>query len=78
MWGEIVAQKYVMRLNALQAVNHTSEFPQLFRSWRDHALKADREGQRAFTLHDRWRVVYRPDADGRGVLIEEVSNHYGD
>ena len=49
MWGDVVAQKYVMRLNALQAVNHAGEFPMLFRSWRDHALKAEREGQRAFT-----------------------------
>lgn len=78
LWGEVVAKKYIERVNALQAVNDVSEFGKSFPHYRDHDLKGPKLGLRAFILHDRWRVEYEPDADGKGVLIKEVSNHYGD
>ncbi|MBN8689968.1 MAG: plasmid maintenance system killer [Armatimonadetes bacterium] len=78
LWGDVVAKKYIERVNALQAVNDVSEFGKSFPHYRDHDLKGPRAGLRAFTLHDRWRLEYWPDADGKGAVIEEVSNHYGD
>lgn len=78
LWGDVVAKKYIERVNALQALNDVSEFGRSFPHYRDHDLKGPKTGLRAFTLHDRWRLEYRPDADGKGATIEEVSNHYGD
>lgn len=78
LWGETVAKRYVERVNALQAVNDVSEFGPSFRGYKDHALKGPKRHLRAFTLHDRWRVEYEPDVNGKGVTIKEVSKHYGD
>jgi proteic killer suppression protein len=78
LWGETVARKYIERVNALQAVNDTSEFGASFPHFKDHPLKGAKKDRRAFILHDRWRVEYEPDKDGKGATILEVSNHYGD
>ena len=78
LWGKVVAEKYIERGNALQAVNHVSEFAAAFPAYKDHPLKGPKKHLRAFILHDRWRVEYEPDEDGKGVTIQEVSNHYGD
>lgn len=78
IWGETVARKYIERLNALQAVNDVSEFCEAFPHYKDHALKGPKKHMRSLILHDRWRVEYQPDKDGKGVTIQEVSNHYGD
>ncbi len=77
LWGETPVRKYIERINALQAVNDVSEFATAFPQYRDHALKGDKKHLRAFTLHDRLRVEYEPDPDGKGVTIREVSIHYG-
>ena len=77
-WGEASARKFIERVNALQAVDSVAEFATAFPQYRDHALKGDKGNLRAFTLHDRWRVEYEPDSDGKGVTIREVSKHYGD
>lgn len=73
-----MARKYIERVNALQAVNDVGEFAAAFPQYKDHGLKGKKGHLRAFILHDRWRVEYEPDADGKGVTIKEVSNHYGD
>jgi mRNA-degrading endonuclease YafQ of YafQ-DinJ toxin-antitoxin module len=78
LWGEAPAKKYIERVNALQAVNNVSEFANAFPQYRDHPLKGDKKHLRAFTLHDRLRVEYEPDADGKEATIREVSTHYGD
>jgi proteic killer suppression protein len=78
LWSETVAKKFIERVNALQAVNDASEFAAAFPQYKDHELKGKKKHLRAFILHDRWRVEYEPDADGKGVTIKEVSNHYGD
>ena len=78
LWGETVAKRYIERVNALQAVNDATEFASSFRGYKDHPLKGPKKHLRAFILHDRWRVEYEPDADGKGVTIKEVSKHYGD
>ncbi len=78
LWGESTARKYIERVNALQSVNDVSEFAGSFPRYRDHPLKGDKKHLRAFTLHDRLRVEYEPDEDGKGVTIREVSIHYGD
>ena len=78
LWGELAALKFIARINALQAVNDVSEFASAFPQYRDHPLKGDKKHLRAFTLHDRLRVEYEPDTDGKGVTIREVSTHYGD
>lgn len=79
LWGsEAVARKYIERINALQSVNDVAEFAGAFPQYRDHDLKGPMKGLRAFILHDRWRVEYEPDKDGKGVTIRQVSKHYGD
>ena len=78
LWGEPAARKFVERINALQSVSDVTEFAKSFPQYRDHALVGDKKHLRAFTLHDRWRVEYEADADGKGVTIRGVSMHYGD
>lgn len=78
LWGEATARKYIERVNALQTVNDISEFAYTLSQYRDHPLKGEKNHRRAFTLHDRLRVEYEPDEDGKGLTIKEVSSHYGD
>lgn len=47
------------------------------RSLRLHQLRGDRAGELAIRLTGQWRLVFRL-ADGDGVIVEEVSAHYGD
>jgi plasmid maintenance system killer protein len=41
-----------------------------------HPLKGDREGQYSLTVLGRWRLILTVEGDD-AVVIEEVSNHYG-
>jgi toxin HigB-1 len=40
--------------------------------------KRGETGQRSMVLHDRWRLIVRieTDAQGKQVLVLEISNHY--
>ena len=74
-WGVPVARKYVVRLSQLKSAPSRADLMAL-RALRLHPLRGGREGQWAIDLHSRWRLVVSFDADT--VIIEEVSNHYGD
>lgn len=74
-WGSAVARRYVHRI---RTIVRTRAFAELYTipSLRFHPLHGDREGQYSLALVGRWRLIVRPDADR--VIIEEVTNHYGD
>lgn len=78
MWNQTIAKKYIERVNALQNLDDAAEFSQAFPHYSDHALIGNKSHLRAFILHDRWRVEYEVELNGKGVIIREVSNHYGD
>ena len=76
-WGPVVGRQYIRRIETLQAV---AEFNDLMRitTLRLHALRGDREGEYALTLHGRWRLILRPDHANNRLIVQEVTNHYGD
>ncbi|MBA4182052.1 MAG: hypothetical protein C0506_15790 [Anaerolinea sp.] len=74
-WGHGVARKFVQRNNQLAAARDRRELYAL-RSLRIHQLTGDRAGRWAIVLHGPWRLeVTFSDNE---VMVEEVSNHYGD
>ncbi len=77
-WGEVVALKYVDRIDILWACRSIADLgklPQL----RFHPLKGDRKGQYAIDLDEKMRLIVSFMDEGRTrVRIEEVSKHYGD
>ena len=78
VFGPKVARKYVQRINLIKAASSLTDlgqFPQL----RLHALKGPLKGSWAIDLHDRYRLIFSLEGKNlESVLIEEVSNHYGD
>ena len=46
-------------------------------SWRDEALKGQRQGQRSIRLNRQWRAIYSVSSSGELTLltIEEVTPH---
>jgi len=79
-WGEAVAEKFILRIQVLQAILCLEDLRQ-FSFLRFHSLKGSRKGQYAVDIHDRWRLVFTLQEDedgGEAILILEVSNHYGD
>jgi plasmid maintenance system killer protein len=48
-----------------------------YRLLRLHKLSGDRQDTYAATIHGRWRLILRKISETE-ILIEEVSNHYGD
>ena len=74
-WGEVVARKFVQRINQLRAAQHQRELYAL-RSLRLHQLTGDRSGRWAMTIHGSWRLEI--SFAGDTATIEEVSNHYDD
>ena len=74
-WGSAIARKYIQRIEQLKAVRNEQEIRAL-PGVRAHRLAGTRAGRMALTLHDRWRVEVALADDV--ILIEEVSNHYGD
>ena len=77
LWGEAVARKYIMRVVILQSARDFREARKLA-SLRAHPLRGERAGQWALDLTGRYRLIVRPSADGKRVMIEEVCSHYGD
>ena len=77
-WGEVVARRYILRVNVLYAVRAGDDlyaFPEL----RFHPLKGDRKGEYAISLDGAWRLVVTfSDEEMTVVRVEEVSKHYGD
>lgn len=76
-WGPAVARAYVKRLLLLKSLDSFADVRR-FAQFRAHPLRGRRSGQWALELHGRWRLIVIPLNDEDGVMIEEVSNHYGD
>jgi plasmid maintenance system killer protein len=76
-WGVDVARKYISRTDALFAAADFEVVKQL-RTLRAHRLEGRYQGRWALDLTGRWRLIIRPSRDGKAVMIEEVTNHYGD
>jgi proteic killer suppression protein len=78
LWGQVVARKYVQRIDALYATRSADD---LFKipPLRFHPLEGDKGGKYALTVHDRIRLIlsFEDEALTR-VVVEEVSKHYGD
>jgi plasmid maintenance system killer protein len=74
-WGTVVARKYIQRVEQLKAVGNEHEIRAL-PGVRAHRLSGARAGRLALTLHGRWRLEITIEGDV--ILVEEVSNHYGD
>ena len=74
-WGTDVGRAYLRRV---AVINNVSEFSKLFdiNTLRLHPLMGDRQGYYSLTLSGRWRLILSVEEDA--VVIEEVSNHYGD
>jgi len=76
-WGPDVARKYVQRVKILLAANTLADLATP-RSLHLHPLKADRAGQHAISLNDRWRLIFTYNKEDGTARIEEVTNHYDD
>ena len=78
LWGQVVARKYVQRIDALYAAGSADD---LFKvpPLRFHPLEGDKEGRYSLTVHDRVRLIlsFEDEALTRAV-VEEVNKHYGD
>ncbi len=77
-WGKKIAEKYVERINRLNACetgHDLGTFPEL----KFHPLKGPRAGQWAMNLDPSWRLIVTfSNKRWTVVRVEEVSNHYGD
>ncbi len=75
-WGPLVGDRYPQRLTIISSVPNF-EALYAYRMLRLHKLSGDRQERYAVALHDRWRLILRKISETE-VLVEEVSNHYGD
>lgn len=77
-WGELVARRYVQRVQILRACQSIQEL-RTMQALRFHELKGNLEGYYAIILAGRSRLILSfPDETQHTVLVEEVNQHYGD
>ncbi len=77
-FGDIVATKYIQRINLIKAAKNLDEVMSL-PGLRCHPLKGNRQGQYAVKLTEFYRLIFTVDGDRLNIaLIEEVSKHYDD
>ena len=76
-WGPEVARKFITRIKQLQVL---ADFQQAYnlRAMELHPLKGTRKGELSIALIGRWRLIVTRGESEESVIIEEVSNHYGD
>ena len=76
-WGDTIARVYIRRVDLLSEID---EFHLLYtiRSIGLHRLSGQRSGQFAITLNRRWRLILSYIENENKVIVEEVTNHYGD
>ena len=77
LWGPDVARKFIARIKQLQAIANFQQAYHL-RAMELHPLKGARKGELSITLTGRWRLIVTKGENEESVIIEEVSNHYGD
>ena len=76
-WGPEVGPRYVTRINELRRIKDFNEVYNI-RSMRLHPLTGDMAGKFSIYLSGGWRLIVTKRDTERSVIIEEVSNHYGD
>ncbi|MHB8894933.1 MAG: type II toxin-antitoxin system RelE/ParE family toxin [Candidatus Geothermincolia bacterium] len=77
-YGELVARKYIQRVNIIKAARDINELKRL-PALRCHQLKGERFGQWAVNLTGYQRLIFTLEGDWLEiVMIEGVSKHYED
>lgn len=77
-YGQPVGRRYIQRINLLKSAP-TFDAVCALPGLDCHPLKGDREGQWAVKLTGFWRLIFtRKGEELEIILIEEVSDHYGD
>ena len=76
-WGPVVGRRYVTRITELYDAKDFQTATQV-RSMRLHPLRGQAEGRWAINLTGAWRLIISRGASEQEIIIEEVSNHYGD
>ncbi len=76
-WGPEVGKRYVRRLDEIDAMQDFDEV-MAYPPFHTHELTGNRKGQWAITIISKWRLITIPSDNGMGLLVREVSNHYGD
>ena len=71
-----MARRYTERINTLREI----QFHLLYSMpWlRLHHLSGQRSGQFSIVLDRRWRLILTLLEEENRIIIEEVTNHYGD
>ena len=76
-WGPIVARKYIQRVSTLYAIQQFNDLYRI-RSLRLHKLSGQMAGHFSIHLDIRWRLVFTYLEEENKIIVEEVTNHYGD
>lgn len=76
-WGPVVGRRYIIRVTEIYDSREFNALSQI-RSMRLHPLRGQAEGLWAINLTGAWRLIISRGASEQEVIIEEVSNHYGD
>lgn len=75
-WGNVVARKYVERINIIKSVRDFEEL-QLLPGLGVHKLIGDRKGSWSMKLTGQHRLIFSIQQEQfEIVLVEEVSKHY--
>ena len=76
-WGPEVGQRYVTRINELRRITNFHAVYNI-RSMRLHPLTGDMAGKLSLYLTGAWRLIVTKGDTEESLIVEEVSNHYGD
>ena len=76
-WGAQVGQRYVTRINELRRIQNFNAVYNI-RSMRLHPLTGDMAGKLSIYLTGGWRLIVTKGDTDESLIVEEVSNHYGD
>ena len=75
-WGSIVGRRYIRMVNELGALPTFNDLFAIVRM-RAHPYKS-RPGSYALSMTGRWRLLVPPGESPDHLILEEVSNPYGD
>lgn len=75
-WGDVVGRRYIRVVNELMALPTFNDLFAVVRL-RAHQYRS-RPGSYALSMTGRWRMIVRQGDRADRVVIEEVTNHYGD
>ena len=76
-WGPEAGQRYVTRINELRRITNFHSVYNI-RSMRLHPLTGDMAGKLSIYLTGAWRLIVTKGDTEESLIVEEVSNHYGD